>query len=748
MTTNVANDTAGEAATRSSLVRGLWLALALSLGFLAVSAVQSTATFLSRITGSIMIAATGTIWSGKAVRDVGYFFAAQVILHVAFGVVAWCAAWATAVVSRRASERFRGVVLLWFCVLAAAAVAYNAVWFPWTGLGQYYHDAATTPLGPLALGRVFYLLVVAVAAFMLLWAASKEARRLGFARLRVPLGISVALLAIALVSTFAAVYKPSTAAPTQQRPNVILIGIDSLRLDQLQRFGGTGLTRHVDRFLAGADVVRDTTTPTARTYSSWTAILTGRDPLVTGARFNLAERRIVKANPTIADVLRAAGYRTVYSTDEVRFANFDKSYGFDQVITPPIGAVDFVIGSFNELPLATVVANTRVGKWLFPYSYGNRGAAALFQPETYLSRVDRELSFKGPTLFIAHLTASHWPYFVSGTSYDVRPGKHPDDRSLYGKGLEVADAMFGDLVSMLERKGALENAIVVVLSDHGEALELPDDVIIEPNSRIEGLRAPLGVADFGHGQSVLSPVQYQVLLGFRSFGPDAGFKSGGRDLAGGATVEDIAPTILDLLEVRGDPLSVTGQSLAAVLRGDVPAQRVGPADRVRFTETDIRVLPSTDGGVDDVETAKHNARFVAIDQQSGRMHVRDDFVPLVLANKERAAFTEGLLLAALPAGPDAHQYILVDKTTRRGRLLLDRPGPEAPEAQHLWDTMWEHYAGELHRPVSITAEDWPIIGAQWNQFFVMREARAREAGGTVSQSSRDADVPHGSEPPR
>ena len=38
--------------------------------------------------------------------------------------------------------------------------------------------------------------------------------------------------------------------------------------------------------------------------------------------------------------------------------------------------------------------------------------------------------------------------------------------------------MFGDLVSMLERKGALENAIVVVLSDHGEALELPDDVII------------------------------------------------------------------------------------------------------------------------------------------------------------------------------------------------------------------------------------------------------------------------------
>ena len=53
------NDTAEAATTRPSLLRGLWLALALSLVFLAVSAVQSAATFLSRISGSMMTAATG-----------------------------------------------------------------------------------------------------------------------------------------------------------------------------------------------------------------------------------------------------------------------------------------------------------------------------------------------------------------------------------------------------------------------------------------------------------------------------------------------------------------------------------------------------------------------------------------------------------------------------------------------------------------------------------------------------------------
>ena len=295
--------------------------------------------------------------------------------------------------------------------------------------------------------------------------------------------------------------------------------------------------------------------------------------------------------------------------------------------------------------------------------------------------------------------------------------------------------MFGDLVSMLERKGALENAIVVVLSDHGEALMLPGDVIMDDGTRIEGLRAPVGVADYGHGQSVLSPVQYQTLLGFRAFGPGAGFESGGRDLAGGATVEDIAPTILDLLDVHGDPLSATGQSFAGLLRSDAGLERVGPVDRVRFTETDLRVLPKTDGMVDEVATAEDNARFFEVDLQSGRMHVREKFAPLALAFKERAAFTDRLLLAALPAGPDAHQYVLVDKVTRQARMLLDRPGPDALEAQHLWDEMWKHYAGELHQPVSITREDWPIIAAEWVQFFVVREARAKAKAAAESSGS-------------
>jgi hypothetical protein len=440
----------------------------------------------------------------------------------------------------------------------------------------------------------------------------------------------------------------------------------------------------------------------------------------------------VKVNPTIADLLREAGYRTIYSTDEVRFANFDETYGFDQLVTPPIGAADFVLGNYNELPLVSVIANTRLGQLLFPYSYANRGAATLFQPRTYLSRLDREVSFdQGPTFFIAHLTASHWPSYFSDTPLSASEKANEDDRPMYRLGLRTADEMFGDLVEMLERKGALENAIVVVLSDHGEALGLQSDAMLDNKSKVTGLRAPLLVTDFGHGQSVVSPVQYQVLLGFRTFGRGAAttFAASGRDLPGAATVEDIAPTLLDLVGVPVERLHPTGESFAPLLRGDPAMTRVGYPERVRFTETDLRVLPSTDGGVDEIATAKQNSKFFEVNHDTGRMNIRKSFMPLTIAYKERAAFTDDLFLAAIPAGPDAHQYLLLDRSTRNGRLLLEPPPPEAVAERRLWEAMSERYGDELKRPVSITMNDWPIIEAQWKQFFVTREAREKAAAG-------------------
>ena len=101
-------------------------------------------------------------------------------------------------------------------------------------------------------------------------------------------------------------------------PNVVILGVDSLRLAELQRFGGHGRTPNIDAFLREADIFPDSTTPLARTFPSWMSILTG------GHRAALAPCSISfggktsTTTPTIADMLATREYTTVYATDEVR----------------------------------------------------------------------------------------------------------------------------------------------------------------------------------------------------------------------------------------------------------------------------------------------------------------------------------------------------------------------------------------------------------------------------------------------
>ena len=722
--------------TALPLLRGFLVSALLSILFLVSTAYISIVTLVDRVDSTdVMKAVSHDIWSAKIASQVTYFGAAQLLLHLAMGALAWLLARASAEVWPSARKKFIRILIGWFCLLGGATLAYNALWYPRTFFGAHYYDHMVPVFGPFHVGEWIYGVVV-VAAFATLAAAGYLAlRRMQTVTRRRWLAGAIGVAA--LTATGQAVDHFQFAARALAAggpPHVILLGIDSLRLGELSRFGGTqGNTAHIDQFLEDADIVKDTSTPMARTFGSWVAILTGRSPNVTGARNNLTPRDVVASNPTIADVLRKAGYRTVYSTDEVRFANIDESYGFDQVITPPIGASDFIIGTYNELPLASVVVNTRIGQLLFPFSYGNRGAATMFEPKTYLARLDRELDFARPTFLVVHLTAAHWPYYTAETPFGITK-QTPEDRPMYRVGLRTADAMFGQVVSMLRRRGALDNAVVVVLSDHGEAMMLPEDAIAKSGAFVKGLGAPLKVLDVGHGQSVLSPTQYKVLLAFKSFAKDRGFSSGARDLPAVATVEDIAPTLLDLLGVDANALQSSGQSLALLLRSsDVDLVAPGP-ERIRFTETDLAVIPNFEGGVDEVTTARTNSKFFGIDSETSRMYIRHGLLPLAHAYKERAAFTSRHLLAAVPAGPDAHQYLYFDLQSGNGQLLLERPGPEPDDAQRLWDALEAHFPGELKPPTRVMLADWPAIDYSWNQFFVNREAKSVETNAADSRT--------------
>ena len=75
-----------------------------------------------------------------------------------------------------------------------------------------------------------------------------------------------------------------------------------------------------------------------------------------------------------------------------------------------------------------------------------------------------------------------------------------------------------------------KTAIVVVLSDHGEAMTLPNDAIMKNGAFVEGLGAPLKVLDVGHGQSVLVTDAVQDIAGFQIVRREIDFHGGDRDL--------------------------------------------------------------------------------------------------------------------------------------------------------------------------------------------------------------------------
>jgi hypothetical protein len=243
--------------------------------------------------------------------------------------------------------------------------------------------------------------------------------------------------------------------------------------------------------------------------------------------------------------------------------------------------------------------------------------------------------------------------------------------------------------------------VVVVLSDHGEALGFPSDSLLEgSDGRVADLQAPVDVLNWGHGQSVLSPVQYEVLLAYRGFGSKSYIGARGRNLRQPASLEDVLPTLLELLD---EPVPVVnGISLAASIRSPLSDGGLHNA-RIRFTETDFVIRPSDSGEIEEEDAARMAARLLEVDSTTGWLQWRPSMVAPLLARKERAALDEARILAAIPVAPDDHLYLLLDRRTGQGRVLPGRPDSSDESAQRLWDGLQSNFAGELGPPVMATA---------------------------------------------
>jgi arylsulfatase A-like enzyme len=259
---------------------------------------------------------------------------------------------------------------------------------------------------------------------------------------------------------------------TKRRPNVLLVGIDSLRADHLSCYDYPRLTTpHLDRFAWGGTLFERTYSAYIPTTSAYASMLTGRDVFGTQV---VALRHKGPMRPearTLAEILQDAGYNTTC----VGFSGNPASRGFDTYLKYPAW------GSWDEgrSPKAEKLNEVALPEL--------RRLAA--QPEPFF-------------LFLRHMDP-HAPYlppapfermFYGGNECDpantsmepvlafkpfrdflvswMPPGITDKDYVIaqYDGAVAYLDASIRAIFAALESLGILDETIVVVNGDHGETL--------------------------------------------------------------------------------------------------------------------------------------------------------------------------------------------------------------------------------------------------------------------------------------
>jgi hypothetical protein len=616
-----------------------------------------------------------------------FFLFAQLLLHIGYAICVFLLTIGfTNLLPRTVPHQLTWGIGFWITGLLCILFA-NAEWYPnskFSGLVLNFLNETPTQFLFYAFASIgFIFLLLAIAGFFKTY--------FKYACL-----VSISVI-IAYTTPLLWPSKPVKDAASPSQPNIILIGVDSLRPDFLGYFGSEQDTPFFDKFLEQATVFNEAVTPLARTFPSWISILTGEYPRKNGVRFNLADQSHVDFTQTLPAILKRHGYQTVFATDETRFSNINQQAGFDKIIAPRIGLNDFLLGTFNDFPFSNLVVNTKLGKWLFPYSYANRPAYITYDPNQFLSELSPILtnSRQAPLFLAVHFCLPHAPYLWASLSiYDYNP------RERYLASIQRVDQQLHDFFQQLQAANLLHHAIVVLLSDHGEALEMDGDRITEKSLFAEKGKGfpffyPAGLENeevnqtAGHGTDVLGLPQYHSLLAFKLYGMNL------------KQAKKIEPQVVSLMSIKPTVLELAGfeekisaaPSLAGLIRGEqthLPLQHI-------FLESDF--------SPEAIRTVYPEARKVLLEgihifqvnPQTTHLTVKEGMGEMIIHSKQQADIYGNWMLALYPQSDQTRIPILVNLKTGEWTNDLSSSFARQSPAKRMLFALRQFYSDEINK---------------------------------------------------
>lgn len=273
---------------------------------------------------------------------------------------------------------------------------------------------------------------------------------------------------------------PGRAIPEHlaQRPNVVLIVVDSLRADHLGCYGSGGeLTPALDAFAADAVVYEQAVAQAPGTRAAMASILTSMFPSSHGVCG--PSDRVPAEVDTLAEVLSAAGYTTGARVNHIDLLRrFNHHQGFDDYVylrpSHPFRAREsstFLVlyGALRRRVAETMVEGARsVERYYLPGEEVTAAGSAFMQAHV------------GERFFLLlHYMDPHDPYFrrpLDGHAVSraaggpPEPGEIDEVRDLYAGEVAHVDEQLRLLFRYMREEGLWDESLVIVTADHGEEL--------------------------------------------------------------------------------------------------------------------------------------------------------------------------------------------------------------------------------------------------------------------------------------
>ena len=331
----------------------------------------------------------------------------------------------------------------------------------------------------------------------------------------------------------------------KKRPNIVLLGVDSLLADHMSCYGyHRQTTPHIDRFAGGGALFEKTYSAHIPTTSAYASMLTGLDAFGTQVVALRHKGGLREDGQTLPEILREQGY----ATSCVGFTGNPSSRGFDKYIEYPSW------GSWNE----------------------GRSPKAQNLNDVAIPELDRLAKRRGPFfLFLRHMDP-HAPYlppapyermFYHGDECDPKnrsmdpvmafkpfcdffkswmpPGITDKDYVIaqYDGAVAYMDACIQSIFNALEAHGVMDETIVILNGDHGETL-------------------------YDHECWFDHHGLYDVTLHVPLIIRYPGRIPAGSRVSGYNQHKDLVPTILDLAEIETG-IDFDGDSLMSLVDGTV-----------------------------------------------------------------------------------------------------------------------------------------------------------------------------------